>query len=60
MGAARDRLPPRLHDEITYTLTHEAHPPIVLPASFGVDFGPDDRIVAWRDYSRAWIPGEAS
>lgn len=44
--------------EITYTLTHDEHPTIVLPASFGVDFGADDKILAWRDYSRAWIPAD--
>jgi hypothetical protein len=42
--------------EITYTLTHDEHPPIVLPASFAVDFGPDDKIRGWRNYSRWWIP----
>ncbi len=39
--------------EITYTLTHDDRPTIVLPAAFGVDFDGDDRITAWRDYSRA-------
>lgn len=42
--------------EITYTLTHDELPTIVLPAAFGVDFDAEDRIVSWRDYSRAWIP----